>query len=90
MTTLYGILGVILQIAGFVYLCRVGARLADRLYPKSKWTAVAISGGILAAMLVVVFAFNPPFNFVLQTFGFWLIAFAGGIIVRMRWLLEKR
>jgi cell shape-determining protein MreD len=82
MELVYQLLGIALQIAGFVYLCRLGGRLSDRLYARSEWAPVMVAGPIIVALVAVALIFHPALTFVTQTIGFWLIAFAGGIAVR--------
>jgi|GEM_PF-2619740 len=76
------ILGLILQVAGFVFLCRVGGRLSDSLAKRSQWAPLLVAGPIIAAMLVVALVVQPHLTFVVQTFGLWLVAFAGGLVAR--------
>jgi hypothetical protein len=86
---IYQILGIILQVAGFVFACRLGARLCDRLSKQCKWAPLAVAGPLLVAMLVVVFVCHPPLTFFIQTAGLWLVAFAGGIAVRAKSYFEN-
>jgi hypothetical protein len=81
---LYQILGVLLQVAGFVVLCRVGGRLSDRLSARSKWAPLAVAGPLLIAMAAVALVVHPALTFPVQTAGLWLIAFAGGIVARAK------
>jgi len=76
------ILALILQVVGFVLFCRLGANLSGSLYKRSKWAPLAVAGVIMIAMLLAMFYVHPPLAYIPQTFGLWLIAFAGGLLAR--------
>jgi MFS family permease len=79
---LYSILALALQVVGFVFLCRVGARLSDRLSRRSKWAPLAVAGPIIVGAVIIALVVQPQITFLVQTFGLWLVAFAGGIVAR--------
>jgi hypothetical protein len=87
---IYQILGVFLQVAGFVILCRVGGNLSDRLSTFSKWAPLAVACPLIIAMAVVALVFHPAITFPVQTAGLWLIAFAGGLVARAKQREEER
>jgi hypothetical protein len=84
MNTLLIFLGVIVELSGFIVLARIGARLSDRLYDRSKWATIAVSGSLVAIPFTIALVFGPNLTFVEQAINWGLIAFAGGILVRAR------
>lgn len=78
------IIGVILQIVGFVVLCRLGASLSDKLMVKSEWLPLGISALVIVAGVVVCFVVSYPLTFVPQTIALFCVAFGGGMLVRLR------
>lgn len=78
------IIGVILQIVGFIVLCRLGASLSDKLMVKSEWLPLGISALVIIAGVVVCFVAGYPMTFVPQTIGVFCVAFGGGMLVRLR------
>jgi zinc transporter ZupT len=81
---IYQILGVILQVVGIYFFCRLGARLSDHLAKRSKWAPLAVAGPVMVAMLAIALIFHPVLTFVTQSFALWLVFFAGGMVVRMQ------
>jgi hypothetical protein len=82
MHTFLMLLGVAVQAAGFVALCRVGAGLSDRLYNRNKWLTVAVAAPIMVVLLFSALVVQPQLTFLVQTAYFFMVAFAGGILAR--------
>ncbi len=79
--TLLTILGIIFQIIGFIWLCRIGSRLGDRLARKSEWLVFAIAATVIISGIIVCVVVGLPLYFVDQTASLFCVAFGGGMIV---------
>lgn len=80
--TLLTILGILFQIIGFIWLCRIGSRLSDRLARRSEWLALAIASTIIISGIIACVVVGLPLPFVGQTASVFCVAFGGGMIVR--------
>ena len=80
--TVLSALGLIFQIVGFVYLCRLGARVSNALQQKSKWLPLVVSSVVITVGVLTCFAYRKNPAFAAQTAGFFCVAFGGGIVAR--------
>lgn len=86
--TTLSVLGLIVQIVGFVCLCRLGGHLSDSLERKSQWLPLVVGGVVIAATVVFGFTVGQPLPFVAQTLGLFGIAFGGGLVAQQRDRIE--
>jgi uncharacterized membrane protein HdeD (DUF308 family) len=81
-TIVLPLVGLIVQIAGFVYLCRLGARLSKKLEKTSQWLPIGAGAVTLAAGMAICLMAEHPLTFLPQTAAFFCVAFGGGLVAR--------
>jgi hypothetical protein len=83
------IFSAILVCVGFVFCLRLGARVSEKLYRRSKWApifaALAIFIGGIAVMLVL-----PHPSSIFTAIGLWVYGFGGRIIARAQQIHRGR
>lgn len=89
MTHIYPALIICLQIIGFVYFCRLGARLTDWLVRRARWLPLAVGAAIILPLVAVALIWHPTLNAYTQSLAFWLVAFGGGVVARSQQLLRN-
>ena len=88
--TVLSVLGLLGQIAGLIYFCRLGARLCDKLNQKSRWLPAAVGCAfVVIRFLVSVFA-GKPLEFVPQTASLFSLFFGGGMVARLQYRIFGR
>lgn len=82
--TVLSFLGLLAQVTGIVYFCRLGALLCDKFEQRSRWLpAAAGCAFIICGGLVAIFA-GQPLGFVAQTASFFCLFFGGGMVARLQ------
>ncbi len=80
--TLLTAVGIFIQVIGFIWLCRIGSYLSDRLAKRSEWLAFTIGTTVVVSGLVLCVVFGLPQGFLDQTTALFCVAFGGGMVVR--------
>ena len=81
------ILGPVVQVIGFIALCRIGARFSDWLQRKSRWLPIIVGSVVIAGCILLCYLAGRPLNFIEETVGFFGVAFGGGIVARQQNLI---
>ncbi|MBY0358454.1 MAG: hypothetical protein K2W82_10680 [Candidatus Obscuribacterales bacterium] len=82
------IIGLLVQIAGFVFLCRYGGRLVDRVTTETALALIVV--GFLGMIVAMITYPELPHHYWSQTVGLWSFAFFGGIAARMKLDFENK